>query len=81
MTPQVYNVFNSQHVVTVNTAVETRVSNSSSYAAFNPFTTAPVQGARGTGANWNYGPLFGQATSAAAYQTPRYFQVAVGVRF
>ena len=31
---------------------------------------------RNTGANWNYGPLFGQADRAAAYQTPRYFQVA-----
>ena len=49
---------------------------------FNPFTTVPVQGAKGTaGANWDYGPSFGKAVSAAGYQTPRYFQVAVGLRF
>ena len=81
ITPQVYNVFNAQHVVTPNVAVETRVSNGAQYAAFNPFTTVPTQGARNTGANWNYGPLFGQPTSAAAYQTPRYFQIGLGVRF
>jgi outer membrane receptor for ferrienterochelin and colicin len=81
VTPQVYNVFNAQHVVTVNTAVETRVTNSSSYAAFNPFTTAPVQGPRGTGANWNYGPQFGQPTGPTSYQTPRYVTVSVGARF
>jgi len=81
VSPQVYNVFNQQAVTGVNTTVETRVSNSSSYVNFNPFTTAPVQGARGTGANWNYGPLFGKPTGAASYQAPRSFQFSVGVRF
>jgi hypothetical protein len=81
ISPQVYNVFNSQHMMIVNQAVETRVTNSTSYVAFNPFTTAPTQGARGTGANWNYGPLFGQATSPTGFQQPRWFQISVGLRF
>jgi hypothetical protein len=80
VTPQIYNVFNAQHVVSVNTSIVTRY-NSTSYAAFNPFTTTPKQGAAGTGANWNYGPLFGQPTGPSSYQTPRYFQISVGVRF
>lgn len=95
VTPQIVNLFNAQHITNVNTNVETRVTNSGSYAAFNPFTDKPVQGARGTGANWNYGPLFGKPTgptsytgqgtitpfNAPPYQVPRYFQVSVGVRF
>jgi outer membrane receptor protein involved in Fe transport len=80
LSPQVYNVFNNQAITGVNTAVETRV-NSTTYAAFNPFTDTPVQGARGTGANWNYGPSFGTPTSAASYQAPRSFQFSVGLRF
>ncbi len=79
--PIVYNVFNSQHVTTVNTAVETALTNPTSYAGFNPFTTTPTRGPRGTGANWNYGPSFGAATGPTSYQTPRYFQVSVGARF
>ncbi|MCL4806969.1 MAG: TonB-dependent receptor [Thermoanaerobaculia bacterium] len=81
ISPQVYNVFNNQAVTGVNTAVETRVTNPANYAAFNPFTDTPKQGARNTGANWNYGPLFGQPTSPASYQAPRSFNFSVGVRF
>ena len=95
VSPQIVNLFNAQHITNVNTTVETRVTNPGSYAAFNPFTQKPVQGARGTGANWNYGPLFGQPTgptsyvghggitpsNAPPYQVPRYFQVSVGLRF
>jgi len=81
VSPQVFNVFNQQAVQVVNQTVETRVTNGASYAAFNPFTTAPTQGARGTGANWNYGPLFGKPTGAASYQAARTFQFSVGVRF
>ncbi len=87
--PQIYNLFNSQHVVSVNTAVNTNV-NSTSLAAFNPFTTAkPIECPQGTaladckamGANYQKGSLFGQPTSQASYQSARSFQVSVGVRF
>lgn len=79
--PQVQNVFMNEHVATVNTTVETRVTNRTSYTAFNPFTTAPTQGARGTGANWNYGPNFGKPTAPGNYQAPRVFRIGMGVRF
>ena len=69
---------------TVNTAAQ-----SSNFAAFNPFTTTPIECPQGTagaackamGANYQKGSLYGTPTSAASYQTPRYFQVSVGVRF
>jgi len=60
----------------LNTAVVTNVTNATQYAAFNPFTTAPVQGV-----HWDKGPRFGQAQSRFAYQTPRTFRMAIGVRF
>jgi len=82
ISPQVYNVFNNQAITGVNTTVETRVNaGSANYAAFNPFTDTPTQGARGTGANWNYGSLFGKPTGAASYQAPRSFNFSVGLRF
>lgn len=89
VSPQIYNLFNAQHVMVVNQAVNT-AANSSTFAPFNPFTTAaPVECPQGTaaaackamGANYQKGPLFGTATSAAAYQSPRTFQFSVGVRF
>ena len=79
--PQVTNVFGNQAVIAVNTTVETRVNRRNDYVAFNPFTTQPTQGARGTGANWNYGPSFGKPTSSASYQAPRLFRIGFGVRF
>ena len=45
-------------------------------AAFNPFTTTPVQGT-----NWNLGPNFGKAISRFAYTTPQSMRVSLGVRF
>ncbi|MFN7990324.1 MAG: TonB-dependent receptor [Thermoanaerobaculia bacterium] len=79
--PQVINVFNNQAVTVVNTTVETAVNRPANYAVFDPFTTTPTQGARNTGANWNYGSSFGKPTSSAAYQAPRLFRVGFGVRF
>jgi outer membrane receptor for ferrienterochelin and colicin len=79
--PQVQNVFMNEHVTTVNTTVETKVTRKNDYAAFNPFTTAPTQGARGTGANWNYGPSFGKPTAPSSYQAPRLFRIGMGIRF
>jgi hypothetical protein len=89
ITPQIYNIFNAQHVIAVNTAVNTNY-NSSSLAAFNPFTTAnPVECPQGQtlaqckamGANWQKGASFGTPTASNYYQNARTFQVAVGVRF
>jgi outer membrane receptor for ferrienterochelin and colicin len=79
--PQVVNVFDNQAYTVVNTTVETAVNRPANYAAFNPFTTTPAQGARNTGANWNTGASFGRPTSSAAYQAPRVFRVGIGVRF
>jgi hypothetical protein len=87
--PQVINLFNAQHITAVNTTVNTSVQ-STSFANFNPFSgAAPIecpQGAqlstcRAMGANYQKGSLFGTPTAATSFQTPRYFQVSVGVRF
>ncbi|MEO8053815.1 MAG: TonB-dependent receptor [Acidobacteriota bacterium] len=87
--PQVFNVFNAQHILGVNTTVNTNF-NTSNLIAFNPFTNAsPVECPQGTsgaackamGANWQKGSLFGTPTAAGSYQTPRYFQMSVGIRF
>ncbi len=65
----------------INTTVLTN-RNNNSVAAFNPFTTTPVEGV-----NWRKAtavapaPSFGQATSRYAYQTPRTYQFSVGFRF
>ncbi len=77
-----------QHIVAVNQTVNSSVQ-TSSLLPFNPFTDNPVECPQGTalaackamGANWQKGSLFGTPTSAAGYQAPRYFQVAVGLRF
>jgi hypothetical protein len=77
---QVLNLFNQfqlYNIAQINTTVLTRV-NSRSYQAFNVFTGTPVLG---TNANWNYGPLFGQALSKTAYTTPRTFRLSVGFKF
>jgi outer membrane receptor for ferrienterochelin and colicin len=51
-------------------------NNDPRYARFDPFTETPVRGV-----HWDLGPRFGQALSAADYQTPRTFSAAVGFRF
>jgi carboxypeptidase family protein len=51
-------------------------SNSGTVQAFNPFTTAPVEGV-----NWNKGANFGTALNQFAYTTPRTFRFNLGVRF
>ena len=73
------NAFDRSGIVNpffLNTAVLTNVTNAAQYAAFNPFTTTPVQGV-----NWDKGPRFGQAQSRFAHQTPRTFRMSLGVRF
>jgi len=80
------NVFNQQGIEDpdfVNQTVLTRrqttclqTGSSSRCVAFNPFTETPKQGL-----NWQKGPIFGQPTSAAAYQTPRTYRFALGLKF
>ena len=81
--PQVFNLFNNQGVVAVNTSVLANSNQSANFAKFNPFTTAPVRRTDPTDktANWDYGPLFGKPTSVTGYQVPRRFVVSAGVRF
>jgi hypothetical protein len=45
-------------------------------AAFNPYTTEPVEGV-----HWTRHPSFGQAASTFAFTTPRLFRFSVGIRF
>jgi hypothetical protein len=59
----------------ISTTVQTN-ANVNTIPAFNPFTTTPTEGL-----NWRKAPTFGQPTSRFAYQTPRTFQFALGVRF
>jgi outer membrane receptor for ferrienterochelin and colicin len=86
--PDVLNLFNRQGLVIVNTTVLNAV-NSGNFANFNPFTTTPVECPQGTagatckasGANWQKGASFGQATSPAGYQLARTVRATLGVRF
>ncbi|HEY6928931.1 MAG TPA: carboxypeptidase regulatory-like domain-containing protein [Thermoanaerobaculia bacterium] len=72
---QVFNLFNEQAVIAVNSNVLTN-NDKPSIAPFNPFTDTPKQGF-----NYVLSPNFGKPTSSAGYQTPRTFQFAVGLRF
>jgi hypothetical protein len=75
----VLNVFNRHAVINsqyLNLAVLTNVSAPGTYAAFDPFTSAPERGV-----NWDLGPSFGEPSSRYAYQTPRTFRMSFGVRF
>jgi hypothetical protein len=60
----------------LDTTVLTPGTTASRFAAFNPFTTAPVRGV-----NWDYGPNFGTAASRFGYTTPRTIRMSFGVRF
>ena len=55
--------------------INTRFNNTA-FQAFNPFTTAPVQGA-----NWDYSPTFGQPQAFDDYQPARQFGFSAGLRF
>jgi hypothetical protein len=50
--------------------------NNTSLARFNPFTEQPVEGV-----HWRRGNSYGQATRRFGYQTPRTFDISVGIRF
>ena len=45
-------------------------------AAFNPYTTQPVEGV-----NWDKHANFGQPVNTFAFTTPRLYRFSVGVRF
>ncbi len=71
----VNNVFNSQTIDGFNTTILSRTGDST-LSAFNPFTETPVEGV-----HWRKGPAFGQPTSPSSYQSPRDFNISVGIRF
>jgi carboxypeptidase family protein len=73
--PQVFNLFNEQGVIAVDTTVSTARTDKT-LAAFNPFTDSPREGV-----NYRLGPNFGKPTSSAGYQAPRTFQLGLGLRF
>ena len=51
------------------------------FRPFNPFTTTPVEGPSGSGANFQRSAAFGRPRSPLDYQTPRTFRFSVGIRF
>jgi hypothetical protein len=69
------NAFNNAARTRGDIAVLTRFNNTG-YAAFNPFTTTPVQGE-----HWQYGPSFGQPQAYDDYQQARLFSLSAGIRF
>lgn len=69
------NLFNQATIDGPNETIDTNRTDAT-LQAFNPFTTTPVEGV-----HYRKGPLFGQAISAAGYQTPRTFHVSGGFRF
>ncbi|MBS1855519.1 MAG: TonB-dependent receptor [Acidobacteria bacterium] len=69
------NVFNNLRLTSFNTTTLGK-ANDSTLAAFNPFTSTPVEGV-----NWRKGPSFGQAVSPGSYQSPRDFNFSAGFRF
>lgn len=71
----VNNVFNHQRMDSFNTTIQ-GPRDLPSLAAFNPFTTTPVEGV-----NWQKGPAFGQASGPGSYQSPREASFSVGFRF
>ncbi|HEY3120618.1 MAG TPA: hypothetical protein VGL15_08345, partial [Vicinamibacteria bacterium] len=71
----VNNAFNNAARTRGDIQINTRFNNTA-YQAFNPFTTAPVQGV-----NWDYSPTFGQPQAFDDYQPARVFSFSAGIRF
>jgi hypothetical protein len=77
----VINVFNRQGIESSDSAAgpvidRTVIVTGSNLKPFNPFTDKPV-----LGTNYLLSPSFGQPTSKDAYQLPRTYRVAVGLRY
>jgi outer membrane receptor protein involved in Fe transport len=93
---EVRNALNHKAVLGGNTLVRTS-QNTAGFANFNPFTQSPIECPRGADiatvctpmkANYQLGPLFGQAVGTATtfsqngnYQLPRTYLYAIGARF
>jgi hypothetical protein len=85
---KVVNTLNGASAVIV-TGVRTHRTANSGLTRFNPFTDTPKQCPTGAaaadclamGANWQYPTTFGTATNKAAYQNPRSYSMALGLRF
>jgi hypothetical protein len=71
----VTSIFNNAARTRGDIGINTRINNTT-YQAFNPFTTTPVQGV-----NWDYSPTFGEPQAFDDYQTPRLFSFSVGIRY
>lgn len=69
------NLFNQAAITRGDITILTR-NNNTALAAFNPFTTTPVQGT-----HWDFGPNFGQAQAFDDYQDSRQFSFSAGIRF
>jgi hypothetical protein len=66
-------------------AVGKSQANCNPFVAFNPFSATPVRYKKGDNPdgtyNFMYDPTFGQPTNKDAYQLPRTYRFAVGIRF
>jgi hypothetical protein len=71
----VTNIFNNAAITRGDINILTR-NNNTAYAAFNPFTTTPVQGT-----HWDFGPNFGEPQAFDDYQDSRQFSFSAGIRF
>ena len=74
------NLFNNQAIQEVDTTVSSNASpgeyTAASLPAFNPFTTAPIEGT-----NYRFGSNFGQPIAPSSYQGPLTASFSFGVRF
>jgi hypothetical protein len=71
--PEVINVFNESAIVNPNTTI---IGPRQGMAAFDPFNETPVEGV-----NWDFGPTWGEASTAADFQQPRTIRFSFGLRF
>jgi len=74
----VLNVFDGASVTSPSTEVQTlaRSGSSSGLAAFNPFTTTPIEGV-----HYRLASDFGKPTGPSSYQPPRTYRFSVGMKF
>jgi outer membrane receptor protein involved in Fe transport len=83
---EVFNLFDQQAQIGGDTTIITSRQSAAACqnsagvavrcAAWNPFTTTPVEGV-----NFAYGPNFGKASVSSHYQLPRTYQFSLGMRF
>ena len=78
ITVDVFNLLNRAAVVSPAKEVLTRQTGgiSSGLQPFNPFTETPVEGV-----HYIVTPMFGRPTGPESYQTPRRYEISVGLRF